>query len=151
MTGSADESVLPAGFSLVSRKAGGQEQLGTGNTITGSIAALEGGQIPASNRLEFTNNYSASPVTFNGLSAKKVLEGRDWANGDTFTVQLTAKDDVPMPGGAKSKVSAVVFTTDAHEKATFGDITYNNPGHVRLYHQGGYPRFRCRGRRHKLL
>ena len=128
VTGSADESVLPAGFSLVSRKAGGQEQLGTGNTITGSIAALEGGQIPASNRLEFTNNYSASPVTFNGLSAKKVLEGRDWANGDTFTVQLTAKDDVPMPGGAKSKVSAVVFTTDAHEKATFGDITYNNPG-----------------------
>lgn len=128
VTGSADESVLPAGFSLVSRKAGGQEQLGTGNTITGSIAALEGGQIPASNRLEFTNNYSASPVTFNGLSAKKVLEGRDWANGDTFTVQLTAKDGVPMPGGAKSKVSAVVFTTDAHEKATFGDITYNNPG-----------------------
>lgn len=128
VTGSADESVLPAGFSLVSRKAGGQEQLGTGNTITGSIAALEGGQIPASNRLEFTNNYSAGPVTFNGLSAKKVLEGRDWANGDTFTVQLTAKDGVPMPGGAKSKVSAVVFTTDAHEKATFGDITYNNPG-----------------------
>lgn len=128
VTGSADESVLPAGFSLVSRKAGGQEQLGTGNTITGSITALEGGQIPASNRLEFTNNYSASPVTFNGLSAKKVLEGRDWANGDTFTVQLTAKDGVPMPGGAKSKVSAVVFTTDAHEKATFGDITYNNPG-----------------------
>lgn len=127
VTGSADESVLPAGFSLVSRKAGGQEQSGPGNTITGSIAALEGGQIPASNRLEFTNNYSASPVTFNGLSAKKVLEGRDWANGDTFTVQLTAKDGVPMPGGAKSKVSAVVFTTDAHEKATFGDITYNNP------------------------
>ena len=128
VTGSADESVLPAGFSLVKRKVGGEEQLGTGNTITGSIAALEGGQIPASNRLEFTNNYSASPVTFNGLSAKKVLEGRDWANGDTFTVQLTAKDGVPMPGGAKSKVSAVVFTTDAHEKATFGDITYNNPG-----------------------
>lgn len=128
VTGSADESVLPAGFSLVSRRAGGEEQSGTGNTIEGSIAALEGGQIPASNRLEFTNNYSASPVTFNGLSAKKVLEGRDWANGDTFTVQLTAKDGVPMPGGAKSKVSAVVFTTDAHEKATFGDITYDNPG-----------------------
>ena len=126
VTGSADESVLPAGFSLVSRKAGGQEQLGTGNTITGSIAALEGGQIPASNRLEFTNNYSASPVTFNGLSAKKVLEGRDWANGDTFTVQLTAKDGVPMPGGAKSKVSAVVFTPKA-QTATFGDITYTKP------------------------
>ena len=131
VTGSANESVLPAGFSLVSRKAGGQEQSGTGNTITGSIAALEGGQIPASNRLEFTNNYSASRVTLdakNGLSAEKVLEGRNWVDGDTFTAQLTAEDGVPMPGGAKSKMSTVVFTTDAHEKATFGDITYYKPG-----------------------
>lgn len=137
VTGSADESVLPAGFRLVSRKAGGQEQSGTGNKITGSIAALEGGQIPASNRLEFTNNYSASPVTFNGLSAKKVLEGRDWADGDTFTVQLTAEDGVPMPNGAKSKVSTVEFTKDSptatvgditYKTATFGDITYYKPG-----------------------
>lgn len=127
VTGSADESVLPAGFSLVSRKAGGQEQSETGNTITGSIVALEGGQIPASNRLEFTNNYSASPVTFNGLSAKKVLEGRDWTVGDTFTAQLTAKDGVPMPKGAKSQVSTVKFTKKAPE-ATFGDITYTKPG-----------------------
>lgn len=131
VTGSAGESVLPAGFRLVSRKAGGEEQLGTGNTITGSIAALEGGKIPASNKLEFTNDYSASRVKLdakNGLSAEKVLEGRNWANGDTFTAQLTAEDGVPMPGGAKSKVSTVVFTTDAHEKATFGDITYYKPG-----------------------
>lgn len=131
VTGSAGESVLPAGFRLVSRKAGGEEQLGTGNTITGSIAALEGGKIPASNKLEFTNNYSASRVKLdakNGLSAEKVLEGRNWANGDTFTAQLAAEDGVPMPGGAKSKVSTVVFTTDAHEKATFGDITYYKPG-----------------------
>ena len=137
VTGSADESVLPAGFRLVHRKAGGQEQSGTGNTIKGSIAALEDGKIPASNKLEFTNNYSASPVTFNGLSAKKVLEGRNWANGDTFTVQLTAEDGVPMPGGAKSKVSTVVFTKDTqtqtvgditYKTATFGDITYTKPG-----------------------
>lgn len=127
VTGSADESVLPAGFRLVHRKAGGQEQSGTGNTIKGSIAALEDGKIPASNKLEFTNNYSASPVTFNGLSAKKVLEGRNWANGDTFTVQLTAEDGVPMPGGAKSKVSTVVFTKDTQTQ-TVGDITYTKPG-----------------------
>lgn len=127
VTGSADESVLPAGFSLVSRKAGGQEQLGTGNTITGSIAALEGGQIPASNRLEFTNNYSASPVTFNGLSAKKVLEGRDWANGDTFTVRLTPEAVAPMPDGAKSAAATVELTKNT-QTATFGDITYTKPG-----------------------
>lgn len=131
VTGSAEESVLPAGFSLVSRKVGGKEQSGTGNTIEGKIAALVDGEIPASNKLEFTNKYSASPVKLdaqNGLSAEKVLEGRNWANGDTFTAQLTAEDGVPMPGGAKSKVSTVVFTTDAHEKATFGDITYYKPG-----------------------
>lgn len=125
VTGSADESVLPAGFSLVRRMVGGEEQSGTGNTITGSIAALVDGKIPASNTLEFINKYSVSPVK-NGLSAKKVLEGRNWADGDTFTVQLTADDGVPMPGGAKSKVATVELTND--QPATFGDITYTKPG-----------------------
>lgn len=129
VTGSADDSVLPAGFSLVSRKAGGVEQSGAGNTIEGKIVALAGGQIPAENTLEFTNNYSANRVTLeakNGLSAKKVLEGRDWADGDSFTAQLTADDGVPMPGGAKSKVATVELTND--QPATFGDITYTKPG-----------------------
>lgn len=136
VTGSADESVLPAGFSLVNRKAGGEEQSGTGNTIEGKIVALEDGKIPASNKLEFTNNYSVNPVK-NGLSAKKLLEGRDWADGDSFTVQLTADDGVPMPNGAKSKVSTVELTKNSqtqtvgditYKTATFGDITYTKPG-----------------------
>lgn len=140
VTGSADESVLPAGFSLVSRKAGGVEQMGTGNTITGKIGRLEGGEIPASNKLEFTNNYSASSVTLDAkdrLSVKKVLNGRDWNDSDTFTVQLAAKDGVPMPNGAKSQVSTVEITEKAptekigditYKTATFGDITYAKPG-----------------------
>lgn len=140
VTGSADESVLPAGFSLVSRKVGGKEQSGTGNTIEGKIVALAGGQIPADNTLEFTNNYSAKPVTLdaqNRLGAKKLLEGRDWADGDSFTVQLTADDGVPMPNGAKSKVSTVELTKNSqtqtvgditYKTATFGDITYAKPG-----------------------
>lgn len=140
VTGSADESVLPAGFSLVKRKVGGEEQSGTGNTIEGKIVALAGGKIPASNKLEFINNYSASSVTLkakDGLSAKKVLEGRDWADGDSFTAQLTADDGVPMPKGAKSKVSTVELTKNAqtqtvgditYKTATFGDITYVKPG-----------------------
>ena len=126
VTGSADESVLPAGFSLVSRKAGGKEQSGAGNTITGKIVALEDGKIPASNKLEFTNNYSVNPVK-NGLSAKKVLEGRNWADGDSFTVQLTPKDGAPMPGGVKSAVETVELT-EKTQTATFGDITYEKPG-----------------------
>lgn len=137
VTGSAGESVLPAGFSLVSRMAGGQEQAGTGNTITGKITALVDGKIPASNKLEFINKYSADSVTFNGLSAKKLLDGRPWADGDTFTAQLTAEDGVPMPNGAKSKVSTVELTKNAqtqtvgditYKTATFGDITYTQPG-----------------------
>lgn len=136
VTGSADESVLPAGFSLVRRMVGGEKQSGTGNTITGSIAALVDGKIPASNTLEFINNYSVSPVK-NGLSAKKMLEGRNWADGDIFTVQLTADDGVPMPKGAKSKVSTVELTKNSqtqtvgditYKTATFGDITYAKPG-----------------------
>lgn len=140
VTGSADESVLPAGFSLVSRRAGGVEQTGTGNTITGKIGKLEGGEIPASNKLEFTNNYSASSVTLDAkdrLSVKKELQGRNWNDSDTFTVQLTADDGVPMPNGAKSGVSTVEITEKAptakfeditYKTATFGDITYFKPG-----------------------
>lgn len=130
VTGSADESVLPAGFSLVNRKVGGKEQSGTGNTITGSIAALVDGKIPASNTLEFINNYSANSVTLkakDGLIAKKVLEGRNWADGDSFTVRLTAEDGVPMPEDAKSKVETVELT-EKTQTATFGDITYYKPG-----------------------
>lgn len=130
VTGSADESVLPAGFSLVKRKVGGEEQSGTGNTIEGKIVALAGGQIPAENTLEFTNNYSANRVTLeakNGLSAKKVLEGRNWADGDSFTVQLTPKDGAPMPGGVKSAVETVELT-EKTQAAMFGDITYEKPG-----------------------
>ena len=137
VTGSAGESVLPAGFSLVSRMAGGQEQAGTGNTITGKIAALVDGKIPASNKLEFINKYSADSVTFNGLSAKKLLDGRPWADGDTFTAQLTAEDGVPMPNGAKSKVSTVELNKD--ETATFGDITYTQPGTYTYTIQEGIP------------
>lgn len=137
VTGSADDSVLPAGFSLVSRKAGGVEQSGAGNTIEGKIVALVDGKIPASNKLEFVNNYSASSVTQNALSVKKVLNGRDWNDSDTFTVQFAAKDGVPMPNGAKSQVSTVEITEKAptekigditYKTATFGDITYTKPG-----------------------
>ncbi|MEF2857464.1 MAG: FctA domain-containing protein [Collinsella sp.] len=141
VTGSADESVLPAGFRLVSRMVGGEEQFGTGNTITGTIATLEDGQIPASNKLEFTNKYSASPVTLdaqNGLSAKKLLKGRNWADGETFTAQLTADGVVPMPNGAKSKVSTVELTED-DQPATFGDITYYKPGTYTYTIQEGIP------------
>lgn len=130
VAGSADESVLPAGFSLVSRKVGGKEQSGTGNTIEGKIVALAGGQIPADNTLEFTNNYSAKPVTLdaqNRLGAKKVLEGRDWADGDSFTVRLTPEDGAPMPDGAKSAAATVELTKNT-QTATFGDITYTKPG-----------------------
>lgn len=141
VTGSADESVLPAGFRLVSRMVGGEEQFGTGNTITGTIATLVDGQIPASNKLEFTNKYSASPVTLdaqNGLSAKKVLKGRKWADGETFTAQLTADDGAPMPEGAKSKVSTVELTED-DQPATFGVITYKQPGIYTYTIQEGIP------------
>lgn len=140
VTGSADESVLPAGFSLVSRRAGGVEQSGTGSAITGKIGKLEGGEIPKSNKLEFTNNYSASSVTLDAkdrLSVKKRLNGRNWNDSDTFTVQLTADDGAPMPNGAKSQVSTVEITKDSptqtigditYKTAAFGDITYTKSG-----------------------
>ena len=56
-----------------------------------------------------------------------MLEGRDWADGDSFTVQLTPKDGAPMPDGAESAMATVELTKNT-PKATFGDITYTKPG-----------------------
>lgn len=153
VTGSAEESVLPAGFSLVSRKVGGKEQSGTGNTIEGKIAALVDGEIPASNKLEFTNNYSASSVTLdaqNRLGAKKVLEGRDWADGDSFTVRLTPVGGAPHARRCQERGG----DGRAHQEYPDGDVWryyLYQAGYLRLYHLGGYSRLQCQGGWHKLL
>ncbi|WP_308283317.1 Spy0128 family protein [Bifidobacterium pluvialisilvae] len=91
-----------------------------------------------SDEAAFDNVYSPAPATAE-LHAQKTLSGRDWQNGDSFTFKLeavggtlavgdanVAKNDVPMPDGARNGV----LTHDATDGDAFGfgQMTYTKAG-----------------------
>lgn len=86
------------------------------------------------NKLVFTNTYSVkSPVTLtNAFWAQKVLQGRDWKDGDSFKIYLRADKGTPMPDGAEnapvSGMKQVVKTVENGDKFDFGEIEYTKPG-----------------------
>ena len=102
-------------------------------------AAVETGKTAA---VEFVNTYSTGEgVTISGensIRVQKDLQDRAWVEGDSFTAELeavggktaagtdVAKNDVPMPDGAKDG-EAIVAMTSA-DSVSFGDITYKVPG-----------------------
>ncbi len=86
-----------------------------------------------SHTMTITNNYSAETTWT--PKVQKVLEGRDWAENDSFTFEIkctkhsvsgtvTDVDGYTMP--AETSVT-ITNTTDAHT-APFGSITFNQPG-----------------------
>ena len=89
---------------------------------TGTISA--GQTITAA----FTNNYSVTPVTLNGsinLPVEKVLTGRDWQEGDSFTFEIsstTATDPLP------EQPSVTIDSNTDNHKTAFGNITFTKPG-----------------------
>ena len=93
-------------------------------------------RVDETNQLRFVNAYEPTPATLTaqtGFTAKKVLTGRDWQEGDAFTIRLIALNDAPMPEGAEMNEAAYVVdktVTSADEAASvyFGDITYTKPG-----------------------
>ena len=84
--------------------------------------------------LDFTNAYAAQPVTVDGtkydLSLYKVLEGRDWREGDTFHFVMKAGSHND-PGAQKAEVDVAADPgTKAGEKVpfNFGGYTFTQPG-----------------------
>lgn len=84
--------------------------------------------------LDFTNTYAAQPVKVDGtkydLNLYKVLEGRDWREGDTFHFVMKdgSHDD---PGAQKVEVDVTADPgTKAGEKVpfNFGGYTFKQPG-----------------------
>lgn len=84
--------------------------------------------------LGFANTYAAQPVKVDGtkydLNLYKVLEGRDWREGDTFHFVMKAgsHDD---PGVQKAEVDVTADPgTKAGEKVpfNFGGYTFTQPG-----------------------
>lgn len=87
----------------------------------------------------FTNVYQPAKTSLKGsdaLTVTKVLEGRDWQEGDSFTFTLTGADDVTKNAITDKDIvlpdNAVGLTitndTEGH-KAYFGDIVFKKAGH----------------------
>lgn len=126
---------MPAGFTLTKREQGGNALRGEGDSISGTIAKQSAdGTLADANKLVFTNTYSVkSPVTLtNAFWAQKVLQGRDWKDGDSFKIYLRADKGTPMPDGAEnapvSGMKQVVKTVENGDKFDFGEIEYTKPG-----------------------
>ncbi len=126
---------MPAGFTLTKREQGGNALGGEGDSISGTIAKQNAdGTLAEANKLVFTNTYSVkSPVTLtNAFWAQKVLQGRDWKDGDSFKIYLRADKGTPMPDGAEdapvSDMKQVVKTVENGGKFDFGKIEYAKPG-----------------------
>lgn len=83
---------------------------------------------------------SPDPVTIGGASgntgieANKVLSGRDWQDGDSFSFVLAAQADTegnyaPLPDGAEDgSITATVAYGDESKTVDFGEITYDTAG-----------------------
>ena len=72
----------------------------------------------------FTNRYAAKSVTLtSGVSVTKVLEGRDWKDGDSFKFTIAPKGNAPAP----SKGPIAEATKNART-ASFDDFTFDKAG-----------------------
>lgn len=81
--------------------------------------------------MTFTNTFTGTTTA--KLSIGKILAGRDWMDGDTFTFTLTPKDDnTPMPKGENANKLTITNESDNvmddERLGSFGEITFTKPG-----------------------
>lgn len=83
-------------------------------------------------KITFTNTLTPTPASAK-LYVGKILAGRDWMNGDTFTFTLTPKDDnTPMPEGKDTNKLTITNASGGNAKderlGSFDKITFTQPG-----------------------
>lgn len=88
-----------------------------------------------SRRVLFENTYHAEDVSFAtaDFGLTKVLEGRDWREGDKFTFLLKGVNGAPVPTGDDGEPSTEIDVrsddvTDGVAKINFGSIVYTQAG-----------------------
>ena len=95
------------------------------------------GQVVSDNsrKVLFENTYRAKNATVAtaDFGLTKVLEGRDWQDGDSFTFLLEGDDGAPVPMGDDGAPSTEVDVssddaTDGVAKIDFGSIVYTQAG-----------------------
>ncbi len=89
--------------------------------------------------VEFTNVYDPENVSVT-IPVQKVLDGRDWEEGETFRFQLVPVDGTILPDGAE-KLTASAAETENGEFA----FTYSKPGTYRYHIQEVLPETRAPG------
>ena len=111
---------------------------GANHTVKISITDNGKGELSAATTVDdkentslvsFVNKYRAQDVSFDTANAqlKKILEGRDWLDSDSFTFNLKAlTDGAPMPEGAVDGVATATVTKANAENFGFGNITYTS-------------------------
>ncbi len=87
------------------------------STVVSEVGS--GGGLTASNLLTFTNTYKPDPVKAT-IKVQKVLNGRDWKQGDKFTFKLSGRI-------GKNWVTREISVTDGVAKS-FGELTFTKPG-----------------------
>lgn len=95
----------------------------------------------------FENTYHATEATVAtaGFGLTKVLEGRDWQDGDSFTFLLEGINGAPVPMGDDGAPSTRVAVssddaTDGVAKIDFGSIVYTQAGQYeyKVTEEGGH-------------
>ena len=115
-----DEKVHSVAISVASDNAGA---LVITTTVDGAVG----------NKVSFTNAYAAGSTTFDtqaGFGLYKVLEGRDWTDGDRFVFVLDElTPNAPMPESTRATVdSSQVSRETGHAPISFGTITFDKAG-----------------------
>lgn len=127
---------------------------GANHTVVVAVSDNGAGQLGVTTRVDgqetnvvsFANAYRAQNVSFNTANAqlKKVLQGRDWIDNDSFEFTITALDGAPMPKRDGADVSTVTLKSAGSKDGEpvsfdFGQIEFTSdvvkdaPDHKRTF------------------
>lgn len=104
-------------------------EISVADALDGTLAVTTTIDGDPGNEVAFQNTYQAAPGSFAtaNFGLTKVLEGRDWADGDAFTFELVGLSGAPMP----TQTQVIVGAKDAvsgRASFDFGEITYTTVG-----------------------
>ena len=127
---------------------------GANHVVTIDVADDGNGQLTTTTKVDgqetnvvsFANKYRAQNVSFDTANAQlnKILQGRDWLNGDSFDFTITALDGAPMPKRDGNEVSSATVKSPNSKDGDsvsfdFGQIEFTSdmvkdaPGHKRTF------------------
>ena len=127
---------------------------GANHTVVVAVSDNGAGQLGVTTRVDgqetnvvsFANAYRAQNVSFDTANAqlKKVLQGRDWIDNDSFEFTITALDGAPMPKRDGADVSTVTLKSAGSKDGepvsfAFGQIEFTSdmvkdaPDHKRTF------------------